>query len=706
MRHGGRVIDESGRDWRLSGATPKYPDRTPLSPHHHHDNVANTPEEVTTACEGCGYTKPSKDGGKTKAKRRFYSVAADEGSRGAGAATGGARAFCQVCHEKRRRERTKSPSAPSPGDGGRGAADAATSHKAPANGGATFRVPARRGKGQTGEQPQTRVLQCDGPYANTKVKAAAVMRSRVEGSVKGGEIVCWQDAAQWPTAERAKVGEEKMQAGSAQKKVGTLNDASMLKRIRDLSLEDVLAGSDAAERERRYGAFFDTPLGTMSKSTRIRSTEGGSLWCFEAQLREDITPERRSNATGQYAFFQSASTKSYTAMNGIIDRILGSVGGGERVRRQRAMTCRRRRRGVSPEDDLDVDGLLGWVKKQADEDKTFALRKQFLLHDFPACFTFRLALRTGVFKQRCDALRRNAPIIFINGKDCYQFLVAYHPVEMDVGRVISSYIDKLGPMAQLREASELEFEREFIEESMERNRTREISLERAPEVEAAIGGLCECPLFNACEDHDTFSALDGRVAPMATGEEILSAPEQARAKMESFLKYFTSKPGSEVVKPTKKKLRSFASKNPTNKATKSKGRTSAMKDNIANAYAGGWALKALMLNVGDEPFTSGFRDAPYGFPFSSTTPRSTLSSLLSSDDDPKRHERRYLTLSATNEAKSMPNPRNGGSCIGETGGGTCNSKAASKGKAGFLERECRQDMENRVQGTQGLRASK
>ena len=68
--------------------------------------------------------------------------------------------------------------------------------------------------------------------------------------------------------------------------VGTLEDASMLKRIRNLSLDDILAGSDAAEGERRYGAFFATLLGAVSKSERIRSGEGGPLWCFEAQLRE------------------------------------------------------------------------------------------------------------------------------------------------------------------------------------------------------------------------------------------------------------------------------------------------------------------------------------------------------------------------------------------------------------------------------------
>lgn len=303
--------------------------------------------------------------------------------------------------------------------------------------------------------------------------------------------------------------------------------------------------------------------------------------------------------------------------------------------------------GGPSEDELDMEAMLDWVKRRADEDCTFALWAQFLLHDFPAYLTFRLAVRTGDFKLRCDALRRIAPIFFITGKDRYQFLVVDHLIEMArmsesdwkvVGelftvslsndafsriglderqevanrffktlmkRILSSFIDKLGPIAQLREAAEFEFEREFIEESAERNRTREVSLKRSPEVEAAIGVLRECPLFNSDKDDDMLRALDGRVAPMAKGAEILNAPKQARVKMESFVKYFMRKPGAEVVKPTKTKLSSFASKNPTNKATKSKGRTSAMKHNIANAHLGGREIKALMLNVNDELLAGG-----------------------------------------------------------------------------------------------------
>lgn len=303
--------------------------------------------------------------------------------------------------------------------------------------------------------------------------------------------------------------------------------------------------------------------------------------------------------------------------------------------------------GAPTESELDTDALLDWVKRRAREDKTFVLWAQFLLHDFPAYLTFRFALRTGDFKLRCDALRRIAPIFFITGKDRYQFLVVDHLVELArmsesdwkvVGelfsvslsnsafariglderqevanrffktltkRILSSFIDKLGPIAQLREVAELEFEREFIEKSAERDRAREISLKRSPDVEAAIGVLRQCSFFIGDKDHDTLKALDGRVTTAAKREEILSAPEKARAKMESYVLYFMRKPRAEVVKPTKTKLYSIETKNRTNKATKGKGRTSALKDTIANAYARGREYKAAMLNFVDEVIFGG-----------------------------------------------------------------------------------------------------
>ena len=460
----------------------------------------------------------------------------------------------------------------------------------------------------------------------------------------------------------------------------------------------------------------------------------------------------RSNSTGQYSFVQAASTKSFTQMKGIIDRILGiwrgTVAGSDgapciiagdeetyrfmyhlikqdpdnyrqirrypgdwhillhlakallkrywgagvefvacdlgtdntksgdgsnyrrahhqlgvvfealwtmllriwRDERRQGESAPAEREGLSAEEEeveLDIDDLLGWVNRRADQEKTFALWEQFLVRDFPAYFTFRFALRIGDFKLRCDALRRIASIFFITGKDRYQFLMADHLVQMArmsesdlnvlgelfsvslsndafsrlglderqevanrfiktlMKRIVMSFIEKLGPVAQLREVAEVEFEREFVEESAERNRAREVSLKRSPDVEAAIGVLRKCPLFNGDEDHDMLKALDGRVMPKAKGEEILSAPEKAQEKIVSFLRHFMGKEGAEEVKPTKLKLFSIPPKNPTNKATKSKGRESALKDTAANYYAGGREFKALMQNVGDQLLAGG-----------------------------------------------------------------------------------------------------
>ena len=50
LRHGGRMVDESGRGWRLAGSTPLCPGRTPLSPRATtNGNLANTPATPPTS---------------------------------------------------------------------------------------------------------------------------------------------------------------------------------------------------------------------------------------------------------------------------------------------------------------------------------------------------------------------------------------------------------------------------------------------------------------------------------------------------------------------------------------------------------------------------------------------------------------------------------------------------------------------------------
>ncbi|CAN0051494.1 unnamed protein product, partial [Ectocarpus sp. 4 AP-2014] len=68
-------------------------------------------------------------------------------------------------------------------------------------------------------------------------------------------------------------------------------------------------------------------------------------------------------------------------------------------------------------DDEVVHGVIRWIEARAEAHKTFAVWKQFLLHDYPAYIAFRTALRTGNFRLRLDALRRIAPICYIIGKD-------------------------------------------------------------------------------------------------------------------------------------------------------------------------------------------------------------------------------------------------------------------------------------------------
>jgi len=169
---------------------------------------------------------------------------------------------------------------------------------------------------------------------------------------------------------------------------------------------------------------------------------------------------------------------------------------------------------------------------------------------------------------------------------------------------LESYLPTAGDCLCLREDCR-EFEREFIEKSAVRDRAREVSVKRAPDVEAAIEALRGCPLFNGDDDPATLKALDGRITTPTRAEEILSAPQQALSKMKSFVAYKVGGKRADKVKPTKTRLFSIAPKNTTNKATNRKGRTSATKDNLANAVAGGREFKAMMLNVGDELIAGG-----------------------------------------------------------------------------------------------------
>ncbi|CAN0190770.1 unnamed protein product, partial [Ectocarpus sp. 4 AP-2014] len=300
---------------------------------------------------------------------------------------------------------------------------------------------------------------------------------------------------------------------------------------------------------------------------------------------------------------------------------------------------------LPPGEDMpaeDADSIVvAWIKKRAAEPKTFALWEHFLLRDFPAYVTFRTALRTGDFMLRLDALRRIAPIFYITGKDRYQFLVMDHLAEMSrtsesdlkvmselfsvslskdactrlglderqevanrlymtlTKRILPSFIHKLAPTARLREIAEFELGREFLEGlRTERDRCRELAFLRAPAVKKAIQCLRDSPLFEGDLGKGKVVALDGRVFPEAKWQEILGAPATALEKMQDFVLYFVKKDKTKKG-ATKKKIFSIPALNTENKSTRSKGRSSKVRDTVGNAYAGGQEMKAVVLNIWD-----------------------------------------------------------------------------------------------------------
>ncbi|CAB1121317.1 unnamed protein product [Ectocarpus sp. CCAP 1310/34] len=254
----------------------------------------------------------------------------------------------------------------------------------------------------------------------------------------------------------------------------------------------------------------------------------------------------------------------------------------------------------------DADSMVvAWIKKRAAEHKTFALREQFLLlHDLPAYMTFRTALRTGDFMLWLGALRRIAPIFYISGKDRYQYLkvmaelfsvslskdacarlglderqeVANRVYKTLTKRILPSFIHKLAPTAVLREIAEFEFGREFLEGPLQ-------CLRASPSFEGDIG-------------KGKVVALDGRVFPEGKWQDILGAPATASEKMREFILYFVKKDKTKKG-ATKNKIFSIPALITENKSTRSKGRSSKLKDTVGNACAGGQEMKAVVLNIWD-----------------------------------------------------------------------------------------------------------
>ncbi|CAB1116167.1 unnamed protein product [Ectocarpus sp. CCAP 1310/34] len=80
--------------------------------------------------------------------------------------------------------------------------------------------------------------------------------------------------------------------------------------------------------------------------------------------------------------------------------------------------------------------------------------------------------------------------------------------------------------------------------------------------------------------------MDGRVFPEEKWQKILGAPATASEKMQEFILYFVKKDKT-TKRSTKNKIFSIPALNTENKSTRSKGRSSKLKDTVGNAYVGG-----------------------------------------------------------------------------------------------------------------------
>ncbi|CAB1108513.1 unnamed protein product [Ectocarpus sp. CCAP 1310/34] len=238
--------------------------------------------KATHTCQGPGDNMPCSVSGVKKKQGRWYSVSGDEEGGRVRVSAGGGGMVCQACNQRRARERKKSLSVRQPGDGGSGVAGASSSSQAPAIGRAdvvgssTQRT--RTGKGASTDEGSGIAT---GRALGRHVKAASIVRSRVEGSVKGGEILFWKDVAKWLTAERAKLGEERLQGGSVREKVKQMFDS--IGRSSDCNARVVdIRGSRGAGGDGREKALCLFPKDLSDEAVvgyllRMRKAEGATL---------------------------------------------------------------------------------------------------------------------------------------------------------------------------------------------------------------------------------------------------------------------------------------------------------------------------------------------------------------------------------------------------------------------------------------------
>ena len=128
-----------------------------------------------------------------------------------------------------------------------------------------------------------------------KVKAASIVRSRVEGSVKGGEILYWKDVAEWLTAERAKLGEDELQDKCIREKVKQMFDS--VGRSPGCNARVVgIRGSGVATRDGREKALCLFPKDLRDEVVvgyllRMREAEAATLKSeLERVVKDPVRP--------------------------------------------------------------------------------------------------------------------------------------------------------------------------------------------------------------------------------------------------------------------------------------------------------------------------------------------------------------------------------------------------------------------------------
>ena len=246
-------------------------------------------------CQGPGDNKPCKGRGGRNVKRRTYVVAGDDECGDAGTSARGSAVLCQVCYEQRRRDRRKSQSTLAPGDGGSGLAEAPISSQAPAGGGADVVGASTQRQGTGGGASTSEGSGLPTAKARVrKVKAASIVRSRVERSVGGGEIVYWKDVAEWLRAERLRLGEDKLEDGSVREKVKQMFD-SIVARSRGCNAIVVdIRGNRVAGGDGREKALCLFPKDIRDEVVvgylvRMRNAEGTTLKSELGRVATDPT---------------------------------------------------------------------------------------------------------------------------------------------------------------------------------------------------------------------------------------------------------------------------------------------------------------------------------------------------------------------------------------------------------------------------------